>query len=57
MTDAERLEAAHLGTLSNATFVERARTTVRFALPESGYEDAVTVLAPAVVDRIVRETG
>ena len=30
MTDAERLEAAHLGTLSNATFVERARTTVRF---------------------------
>lgn len=28
--DAERLEAAHLRTLSNATFLERGRTTVRF---------------------------
>jgi hypothetical protein len=30
VTDARRLETAHLGTLSNATFVERARTTVSF---------------------------
>ncbi|MFC7076599.1 hypothetical protein [Haloarcula halophila] len=35
----------------------RTRTTVRFALPETGYEDAAGQLAPAVVDRIVRERG
>ncbi|MFC6974650.1 hypothetical protein ACFQL1_08095 [Halomicroarcula sp. GCM10025709] len=35
----------------------RTRTTVRFALPESRDQAAVAGLAPAVVDRLVRESA
>lgn len=49
--------AVVLDAAGRAIVERRTRTIVRFALPESGYEDAVAVLAPAVVDRIVRETG